>query len=182
MLTIPVPFFQAAAIAAAIAIGGCSPKFNWRDYRNPDVSYTAMFPAKAASYTRPVNLGGVTVKMTMTAAEVDGVTFAIGNAEMHDPDQARQAVTAIKTALVSNIAGTVKFEKATDITTSSGAGAVRLSSIEILASGVQNGSPALLHGRFVAKGARVYQVIVVGREANISGESVKTFMESFKPN
>jgi hypothetical protein len=35
-----------------------------------------MFPAKPASFTRTIDLDGAQVSMTMTAADVDGATFA----------------------------------------------------------------------------------------------------------
>jgi hypothetical protein len=182
MLKLPVLLALVTALSAGVTLAGCSPKFNWRDYHGADAPYTAMFPGKPSTYTRPVNLGQATVDMTMTAAEVDGVTFAIGNAEMRDPAQAKAAVTAMKTALINNINGTVKHEKAAEASSSSGGTATKQSSVEIEASGVQNGMPLLLHGRFIAKDARIYQVIVVGKERDISGESVKTFMDAFKPN
>jgi hypothetical protein len=182
MPKIPIPLIGSAILAIGIATAGCSPKFNWRDFRSPDAPYTAMFPAKPASYSRPVNLDGLTVQMTMTAAEVDGVTFAIGNAELESPAQAKQALTAVRNALVKNIDGTVKSEKTAEVARSSGDTPHQLTTVEIEAKGMHNGSPMLLRGKFVAKDARVYQVIVVGKEADISQESVKTFMDSFRSN
>jgi hypothetical protein len=54
-----------------------------------------MFPAKPASFTRTVDLDGMQVSMTMTAAEVDGATFAVGTAEAPDEAQARAALPAM---------------------------------------------------------------------------------------
>jgi hypothetical protein len=72
------------AVLAAAMVSACSPKFDWRDYRSNEAPYAVLFPAKPATQTRSINLGGEQVKMQMAAAEVDGVTFAVGSAEMAD--------------------------------------------------------------------------------------------------
>jgi hypothetical protein len=148
----------------------CSPKFDWRDVRGN--GYTATFPAKPSSLTRQVNLGGRSVAMTMTAAEIDGVTFAVGSAEMADASQAASAVPVMKEALVGNIHGRLKSEKAD---ASSGA-----LDVEALGSAPAGDAKLLLLGRFASKGKRVYQAVVVGPEKNLSREAADTFLSSFK--
>lgn len=107
--------------------------------------------------------------MTMTAAEVDGVTFAVATAELPDAIQAQHALAAMKTGMVRNINGNVTKESTTV------AGGV--TSIDVEAAGQQR----LLRARFVAKGLRVYQALVLGPEKNVNPESVEVFLSSFKP-
>ena len=57
------------AALAATAVAGCSPTYNRRDYTSGDGSFKVMFPAKPATHTRSVDLGGIRVDMTMTAAD-----------------------------------------------------------------------------------------------------------------
>jgi hypothetical protein len=45
--------------------------------------------------------------MTMTAAEIDGVVFAVGSAQLADAAQAPAAIEAMQTAMVNNIGATV---------------------------------------------------------------------------
>jgi hypothetical protein len=169
-----------SAIVAACVFSACSPKFDWRDYRSPDAAYSALFPAKPASFTREVDLDGVKTSMTMTAAEIDGTTFAIGSADMADAAKAKAALLAMKTAMVKNIGGTVKSEKAASAASSGGGASSQKSSIEIEANGMQNGTPVLLVGRFAAQDKRVYQIIVLGKEKHVDRDSVETFMSSVK--
>jgi len=103
-----------AALLAAGALAACSPKFDWRDFRSTDAPYTIMLPGKAATHTRAVNLDGQEVKMTMSAAEVDGTMFAVGTAELPDAAKAAQAVQAMKLAMVRNIGGTITKEGTKD--------------------------------------------------------------------
>lgn len=156
------------AIAAAGILSACSPRFDWRDYRGASAGYSALFPGKPASLTRMVELDGLRVAMSMTAAEVDGTTFAVGSAALATPAQAQAALLAMKTAMLNNI----------------GAGVTRAQAegMEIEAVGTDKGRRMLLVGRFIARGARVYQVIVLGPEQSIERDSVDTFMSSFKPD
>jgi hypothetical protein len=161
-------------LAAALALSACSPQYDWRDYRSNDAPYVVLFPGKPASQTRKIQLDTVAVDMTMTAAEVDGVIFAIGSAQVPDAAQGPAAIEAMKTALVKNIGATVTSNKA--------AATVLQSTLEVEAKGVQNGEPMLLIGRFIAKDKRIYQVIVMGREKKIVRETVETYFSSFKLN
>ena len=160
------------ALLMAAALSACSPQYDWRDYRANDAPYAVLFPAKPASQTRAIKLGDLDVNMTMTAAEVDGVVFAVGSAQLADAARAPAALEAMKTALVHNIAATVTKSAA------SASGAQTMLDVE--AKGNRNGEPMLLIGRFIAKDERVYQVIVMGREKNIVRDTVETWFSSFK--
>lgn len=161
-------------ILAATLVAACSPQFNWRDYSSKDAPFRVMFPDKPATYTRSIDLDGMTVSMTMTAAQVDGVTFAVGSAEAPDAAKAQAALAAMKTALVRNIGATVSSEK------TRAANGTRGDGIDIEANGSQNGTPMHLVGHFEARNKRFYQVIVMGRTKALPPEQVEMFMTSFK--
>lgn len=165
-------------ILAALALAACSPKYNWRDYSSTDAPYSAMFPDKPATHTRSVDLDGMKVDMTMTAADIDGTIFAIGSAEAPDAAQAEAALAAMKTALVRNIGATITSEK---VAKPSAAGTGR-TAIDIDAKGVQNGVPMRLVGHFEARGKRFFQVIVMGKDKDMPQDEVDMFMSSFKLN
>ena len=105
---------------ALLSLTACSPKYNWRDYNSPDAAYGVMFPAKPAQHTRTVNLNGTRLPMTMTAAEVDGVVYAVGTARAPDIANAEAALEAMQTALVANIDGTISGASKAASTSSSG--------------------------------------------------------------
>lgn len=170
-----------AALAAAV-VSGCSPKFDWRDFRSAEAPYAVLFPAKPATHTRSISLGGETVKMQMAAAEVDGVTFAVGAAEMADATRAQAAITAMKNTMVANIGGTVTSEKQASAAASSGGVSQQQQSIDVEAKGMRNGEALRLVGRFIAKDKRVYQLVVIGKDKHMVNEEIDTFMRSFKLN
>ena len=168
-------------VLAAAVLAGCSPTYNWRDYNSPDAPFSAMFPDKPVAHTRSVNLDGMNVDMTMTAAEIDGTMFAIGTGEAPDAAKAAAAVTAMKTALVKNIGATVTSEKASATASAGGAAPAVRTAIDIEAKGMQNGVPMRLAGHFEARGKRFYQVIVMGKAKGVPQDEVDMFMRSFKP-
>jgi hypothetical protein len=175
-------FRTAACIAATALLLACSPKYDWREIHSADANFTAMFPGKPASHSRPVNLNGTQVTMSMTAAEVDGVTFAVGSAVLADPTQAQTALLAMKTALTRNMAGTVRYDK--PVATPANPGMTEIEVASPAGTGASSGAggqPRLLVARFSARERRVYQLVVVGAEKDVSREQVDTFFSSFKP-
>lgn len=163
-------------LAMLFVLGACSPKFNWREVRPQDGHFVIMLPAKPDTFSREVNIGGNLVAMTMTAAEIDGVTFAIGSAVLPDAGTAAIALTAMKTALVRNINGTIAREAASAAHSS----AIEVEAVETLPPN-HTRQPRLLIAHFIAKGTRVYQLVVVGPEQKLSREAADTFFASFKP-
>jgi hypothetical protein len=158
------------SLVAAALLSACNPKYDWRDYRSSDAPYAVLFPGKPASFSRSVDLDGQQVSMTMAAADIDGTLFAVGSAELGDPAKAQLAVQAMKTAMLRNIGAAGAKESTKD------------GGFEVEARGQNRGVPMLLHGRFLARGKRVYQVVVLGPERDFQQENVDTFMSSFKLN
>lgn len=168
------------AALATVLLGACSPQFNWRDYSGETAPYRVMFPDKPSTHTRKIDLDGLKVDMTMTAAQVNGTMFAVGTAEAPDPASAEKALTAMKTALVNNIGATIKSEKVGKTSSAAGSTRVRSAAIDIEASGQQKGEPMKLIGHFESRNNRFYQVVVMGKEKDLTRENVDMFMSSFK--
>jgi hypothetical protein len=179
MTTKSLPAAGAALLATLLAVAclaGCSPKYNWRDYASADATYRVMFPAKPSTFTREIDLDGMKVPMTMTAAEIEGATFAVGTALAPDAARAQAAVAAMRIALVRNIDGHVTREKNTAL-----AGAAERTASDVEAVGAVRGEALRLAGHFESRGTRFYQVIVVGKEKDMPAEQVEQFLTSFKP-
>ena len=76
--------FLFAIPVIALLLSGCSPQFNWREFTSKDASWQALFPDKPATASRAIDLDAMHTTMTMTAAEVDGILFAVGQAQASD--------------------------------------------------------------------------------------------------
>ena len=112
--------------------------------------------------------------MTMTAAEVDGTTFAVGTAVAPDATLALATLPAMRQALLRNIGATE--DGAGGAPSKPGAAA-----LEVDATGKGSAGPVRLVGRFTAQGARVYQVIVIGKPDAMPPEQTEQFLDSFAP-
>lgn len=175
-------FFSIRILVAMVVFGlsACTPTYDWREVRGTDAPFIVLLPAKPSTHSRPINLDGIHLTMTMTAAEVNGATFAVGSASLPDQALSRDALNAMKTALVKNIDGTVRHEK------SLLAADNPAPSIDIEAVGSPDRKtkkhPRLLVARFVAKGRRIYQAVVVGPEDAVPRDAVEMFFTSLKLN
>lgn len=152
-----------ASLAAVALSSGCSPSLDWRLVQGIDAPFTVLLPAKPATLSRPIDLDGMTVTMSMTAAEINGVTFAVGSIVLPDAALAPKALQAIKIALVRNINGSIQREQA---------GAA--DSVDIVATGTlgRTRQAARLIAHFAARERRVYQAIVVGADSAVNAIGV----------
>lgn len=183
-----------SALVLAMTLCACSPHYNWREFRSQEAPYVVLFPAKPSTHTRAVSLDQLTVQMTMTATEVDGVVFAVGSARLAEAAQAPAALQAMRAALARNIGAaeiaaavqpgaTAPAEKpATPGVPGIPAVPATSSAAPVVeARGTRSGQPALLIGRFFARDGHIYQVVVMGAERQIDRTQVDTFLASFKP-
>jgi hypothetical protein len=161
-----------ARLLLLAALAGCSPDYNWRQVQNADAAFAALVPAKPSSHAREINLDGIRTNMSMTAAEVHGVLFAVGSTELSSTALVQPALSAMKTAMVRNIGGTIASDRTVPGPTPFN---------EIVANGSRNGRPVQLTARFAARNQRVYQAVVIGAPQDVPAEAIDTFMSSFKP-
>jgi hypothetical protein len=167
-------------VMGSALLAACSPTYDWREVPGSDAPYIAAFPAKPATHSRPIDLNGMKVTMSMTAARTEDITFAVGNVPATDAKAALAELNAMKAAMVKNIGGTVRQEKVLP------PAANQLQAIELEATGKANGNNSgqslVLFARFIAKPDRVYQLIVIGPERAVPREEVEMFFSSFKAN
>ncbi|MEA9982931.1 hypothetical protein QN374_13885 [Herbaspirillum sp. RTI4] len=157
-----------------VALSACSPHYNWREAHGENGAFSVLLPAKPSSYSRPVTLGNTQVSMTMTAAEVDNISFAVGTALLPNAEQAQAALAGMRTALIANINGVP------DQTHIPGTVNGAEMTLDAAASGTLRGKPARLAARFAAKGPRIYQILVLGDAKAVTPETLDMFFTSFK--
>ena len=157
-----------------MALCACSPTWNWREVSSTDAPYTVLLPAKPTSYTRPLDLNGLQVDMSMTAAEVSEVNFAVASAKITDAGQRQAALTNMQAAMLRNIGSEQHSEKL--VMLKGGASAT-----EIVAQGQagRNKTPVMLYARFAIHGEYVIQAIALGPKAQLAPEIAETFLTSF---
>ncbi len=169
-----LPRLLAASFLLA-ALAACNPALNWREVRGADAPYTVLLPAKPSSFSRPVNLNGVKVEMSMTAAEVDGVSYAVASARIPEAAQRKAALAAMQEAMLRNIGATGGQQR--DVVLDGGAPA-----LEVVAQGHVGPSkrPVAMQARFAQHGERVYQAVALGPADALTPEAAETFLGSFR--
>jgi hypothetical protein len=169
-------FLMSLVAAIFIACTGCSPNFNWREVQGTDPSYTVLLPAKPSTHSRAIDLDGLKVTMTMTAAETDDINFAIASIKIDDAAQRHAALLAMQKAMLQNIHGDVAEQKVVALKDGT-------TMTEIHATGkTSTGRPLSLFARFGEHGQDVFQVVALGSSDNLTSEIADTFLSSFTPH
>lgn len=178
----PTPFDRPSRLVRLIAttsfllaaLAACNPALNWREVRGGDAPYTILLPAKPTTFARPVDLAGLKVEMSMTAAEVDGVSYAVASARVTDPAGRKAALAAMQEAMLRNIGASQKQERA--VVLNGGVPAT-----EVSAQGLAGPSrrPVAMRARFAQHGERVFQAVALGPADALTPEAAETFLGSF---
>jgi hypothetical protein len=170
-----------AALAAAglLALGACSPTFNWRALRIPDTPLSALMPCKPQSAERTLPLVGVPTVMHMLSCEAGGHTFALAWAGLDDASKVPDALEGWRAGALAAI----KVANAPAGTDSDTNWVPLLPGIPEL-RGVQaegtgpSGQPVRMHGVYFARDAQVFQAAVYGQ--TLSDEALSMFFEGLK--
>ena len=165
-------------ITSIFSISACSPQFDWREIRNNDAPFVATFPGKPASHSRDIELDGLKVKLHMTAADVNQISFAIAYAKLENSDKNLQsqhqqrALSAMQVGMLKNIQGTIvqptPIESPKNTLTAIGK--------------TQSGKTIKMIARFVQHGPWIIQVVMMGDEQAITPEVADMFFGSIKFN
>lgn len=170
--------FRSGAARWLCAIGllaaGCTPSYNWRELVVADGYVRAAFPAKVMSETRTITLADQTLPFTLTMAQVERATFAIGSAPMGkalgEDRGAREAVgRALMRALYVNVGAPVpsplpEFGE------------------EFVARGRVGQQPTWLLARVWATESMVIEAVATGTDRNLPVDRAEEFVRAVKLN
>lgn len=170
-------FTQIIGALCLVSLCACSPKFDWREVNDADAPYVALFPAKPNYHTKELELDSIRVKMTMTGAEVESLSFAIayakietaGNTTEQNQRAQERVLMAMQSGMIKNIQGRLITQPTNPIKNT------------IQAVGRSpSGKEIKLVARFVSHGSYVLQVVMLGDEKSFTPEHVDMFFGSFK--
>jgi hypothetical protein len=164
----------------AVLQSGCSPTYNWREYRDPDGTYRVLMPGRVSELSREINLDGIVLPMSMSGALVDSTRFAVGMVRLKEAGQRDHVLVAMRTAMLRNIAAHTHRDRACEVPVidASGQALTRVAAQCVSAQGRANNSPQSMEAMFVARGDYVWQVVVIGER--IDGLQAQTLFEAFR--
>lgn len=172
----------AAVLVACAALSACASRYDWREIRADEDRYLAMMPARPDRMTRPIDLDGMAVNMTMQGARVDGVAFIVGAVPLPDASVAvrERALAAMRSAMVRNIQGTESRADAiaVPVVDASGRPAGSAPGWRIEASGKAGDRDVSLRAVFASRGGRAWQAVVLGPDPE--PEQARIFLDGFR--
>jgi hypothetical protein len=156
------------ALVAALCLAACFADLDWRELHSEQGRFSAWLPARASEEAR--TLPGSGAHMRQWSARARDTIFAVGYADFPGATQGR--MQELRDAIVRNIDGKIESEHA--IRSADAAG------IEVAASGRSGNSALALRLRLYERGARVYQLAVLGAPDAVTPTDVDTFFGSFR--
>ena len=157
------------------ALAACSPTLDWRELRPAGSGAQLMFPCKPSSQTRPLELAGVRVPLTLHACSAGGTTYALAVADVGDVSHIAAALIQLGDAATRNLAGDAQALPLPHV-----AGATpQPQARRLLVRGhLPDGSATQQQLIVFSRGTRIYQASVLG--ASLDGEGVETFLGSIR--
>ena len=86
----------AALLVAVVGLAACTPGMDWREVGPVDGGWRAMFPCRPGVQSRRLLLGDEAVEWRLHACQADGVTYAVGDADVTDPARVGPALKALR--------------------------------------------------------------------------------------
>jgi len=177
------------AAACLLLLAACSPRFDWREFRQPEAGYLVALPEKPQTVVREIAFdhpaGPVRAEMTMLSTGVGASLFAVGSVQLPPPALESPAALAATLAWFSDgLLRNVQAASATLAETTPPAGlgartlrAARAFSVDGKAG---NGRAARLAVRLYVVDDRLFQLVALGAEGEIPPQALETFFDSFR--
>ena len=166
----------------AVALGGCTPTFDWREVRHDSAGWAAVFPGKPVEVTRTLTLkeSGNTITFSLKSARIDDVMFAVGWAA-----NANKAVQEqLESAMLTNIGASAdQIHKTATVIDSKPAIEIEATGrIQIAANEPPREAKLLMRSVLVKdrNNSPVIEIIVVGPADRYSVQAAQQFVESLQ--
>ena len=165
-----------ALTCLASAALACTPRFDWREVQPEGSGLTVLFPCKPASRARRLPLAGVTVEMALYACSAGGSTFAVGFADVGQPQLVRHALEELAAAAVRN--ATAQDAPASAPLRVEGATPNALAGRQAFNGLLPDGQRIQEQVAVFVRGTRVFQATVVG--ARLDAEAIEYFFGALR--
>lgn len=186
------PYRAYLAGLAVLILSACSPRYDWRELHSTQPAWVALFPDKAQTQTRAMNLNGWPLDMTMTVTRVNEISFVLGHATVTGENAGKNAgqdaeaqprpalKEVLRDAMLRNIQGTKQSEQAVLIARV-GPNQMPLPALAVEADGQVGGKAVHLSARFASYDAdsKAIQMMVLGPQEVMSRPAGQQAAETF---
>lgn len=174
------------ALACALPLAACSPKFDWREIKSAEGGFAVLMPDKPQTVTREIPFDGRPITMTIVSTGVGPTLFAAGVARLPadavTPEHIDATLAQFRDGLVHNIAGRTTRVAPIALPAAAAAGhTVRAGQlVEARGRVGKDGRPGQLAARFHVVDDRLYQVVAIGADGELTDDALDTFFSSFR--
>ena len=163
-------------LALAAAAAACTPALDWREVRLESAGLVALFPCKPDRQVRRLPLAGTVVEMSLWACSAAGVTYAVGYADVGEPERVARALDELAASAARNI-GSVGLPGSVPLRVA-GMTPNLQARRQTLTGQMADGLTAHETVAVFARGARVYQATIVG--AHLDRDAVEVFFGALR--
>jgi hypothetical protein len=182
---------RCVALLALLAVAACSARFDFREVRTAD--YLVALPGKPQTQTRDLDYTGpggpAKLSMTMTSSGIGPTLFAVGAVTLPAaavaPEQVDATAAWFRDALLRNVRG--KLIAAQPVSVAAPAGRTLRLAQAVRAQGetpkdgtASRAGVAVVAARFIVVDDRLYQVVALGAENELTPAVLDTFFDSFR--
>lgn len=174
-----------------MTVAACSARFDFREVRTAE--YLVALPGKSQTQTRDVDYAGpggpAKLSMTMTSSGIGPTLFAVGAVTLPAaavaPEQVEATAAWFRDAFLRNVRGKLIAAQPVSVTAPAGrtlrlAQAVRAKGEPPKGGTTGKASGAVVAARFIVVDDRLYQVIALGAEGELTPAVLDTFFDSFR--
>jgi hypothetical protein len=173
-------------LISAVLLAACSPRFDWREIKSAEAGFSILMPDKPQTATREIDFDGRKIRMMIVSTGIGPTLFAAGMAQLPPESlaapQLDATLTWFRNALVRNFDGQTNAVQ--PIVLSSAAAAGRMvrggQSVEARGRVGKDRRPGQLAARFHVVDDRLYQVVAIGAEGELTADTLETFFTSFR--
>lgn len=177
------------AVAAAALLVACSPRFDWRELRQPAAGYVVALPDKPQTEVREITIehpaGPLRVEMTMLSTGVGASLFAVGTARLparaiDSPPAVAATVSWFRAGLLRNVRASTASPEPLRPPPGLGDRSLRAAESLDTAGRVGDGRPARLAVRLYVVDDRLFQLVALAAEGEVPPLALETFFDSFR--
>jgi hypothetical protein len=167
---------NSAVSLLAAAVAACAPALDWREVRPDGTGLVALFPCKPDRQVRRLPLAGTIVEMSLWACTAAGATYAMGFADVAEPDRVDRGLDELADAAARNIGslGSAGSGQLSVAGMTPNPRARRLTLAGQMADGVAVHESVAVF----ARGTRIYQATIVG--ARLDDAAVEAYFGSLR--
>ena len=164
-------------LTALLALGACSPAFNWREVRPDNTPLSLLLPCKPDKLEKVVPLGGQNTTLAMLGCDAGGATFAVAVADVGDADKAAPILAQWQRLTLANMQAGPDTVEVNPLKLR-GAAAKPPPSVVQARGKRAEGADVSGQAAYFARGSQVFQVVIYAQQ--ITPEVAETYFSSLK--